>query len=111
MVCEKELRALVEIGIYYQSCLISDYSTTQTLMFPEPPLHSAKFHAFARREIRLWEEIYTDFLAAIPNLLVLHFEVIVFAFLNHLRGWKTAFFDGSLSVLDMKCPTTMPFLH
>ena len=45
-------------------------------MFPEPPLHTAKFQAFARREIRLWEEIYTDFLAAIPNLLVLHFEVI-----------------------------------
>ena len=104
MVCEKELRALVDIGVY-QSCLVSDYSTTQTLMFPEPPLHSAKFHAFARREIRLWEEIYTDFLATIPNLLVLHFEVIVFAFNESLARLGDCIFYGSPSVSDMRFPT------
>ena len=104
MVCEKELRALVDIGVY-QSCLVSDYSTTQTLMFPEPPLHSAKFQAFARREIRLWEEIYTDFLATIPNLLVLHFEVIVFAFNESLARLGDCIFYGSPSVSDMRFPT------
>ena len=56
---------------------ISGYTTSQTILFPEPPLHTAKFQAFARQEIRLWEEIYTEFLAAIPNLLVLHFEVFL----------------------------------
>ena len=57
-------------GIFY-----ADYNTPQTLNFQEPPLHKSKFLSFARREIQLWEEIYLDFLAVIPNLLVLHFEV------------------------------------
>ena len=65
---------------------LSDYTTSQTPRFPEPPLHRPKFQAFARREIQLWEEIYSDFLATIPNLLVLHFEVVSTYFMILWQG-------------------------
>ena len=78
---------------------VSDYTTTQTLRFPEPPLHRAKFQAFALREIRLWEEIYSDFLATIPNLLVLHFEVIFHASNSSLARLGDLIFPMVLWVL------------
>ena len=63
------------VGVNVRVVFDADYNTPQTLNFQEPPLHKPKFLSFARREIQLWEEIYVDFLAVIPNLLVLHFEV------------------------------------
>lgn len=53
---------------------LPDPENSRSLFSLEGSVHTDTFRRFVRREIRLWEEIYLDFITVGSELLVIHYE-------------------------------------